>query len=63
MKILTMLFIAIVFIVLREFWTWYLKLNTITKQNDEIIRLLKKLAGESDLKTTAEKSKEITGNL
>lgn len=34
------------FFVLRELFTWYLKQNLIVKQNDEIIRLLKKIANE-----------------
>lgn len=40
--------IIIVFLILREVFTWYIKQNKIVQQNDEIIRLLKKLANEYD---------------
>jgi hypothetical protein len=36
----------IVFLVLREFWCWYFKVNLLADQNREIIRLLRKIAGE-----------------
>lgn len=38
----------VVFLVFREFFTWYFKQNQIVKQNDEIIRLLKKIANEPE---------------
>lgn len=37
-----------IFFILRELFTWYLKQNQIVKQNDEIIRLLKKIANEPE---------------
>ncbi|HBL77748.1 MAG: hypothetical protein A2W90_02425 [Bacteroidetes bacterium GWF2_42_66] len=36
----------LLFILFRELFTWYLKQNKIVEQNDEIIRLLKKIANE-----------------
>ena len=47
--------VVIVLLVTRELWTWYLKLDKITNQNTEIIRLLSKLANEPEPKTSAEK--------
>lgn len=40
--------IIVLFFLLREVFTWYIKQNKIVKQNDEIIRLLRKLANEPD---------------
>ena len=36
----------ILLFILRELLTWYLKQNKIVQQNDEIIRLLKRIANE-----------------
>ena len=48
-SVLTIIVISILaFLLLREAWCWYFKINTIVYQNSEIIRLLKKLAGERD---------------
>lgn len=38
--------VLIIVLITRELWTWFFKQNKIVKQNDEIIRLLRKLAHE-----------------
>jgi hypothetical protein len=45
---LILLTIIAVFLIGRELVAWYFKINKKIAQNDEIIRLLKKLAGEYD---------------
>jgi len=40
--------IILLFFILREVFTWYIKQNKMVQQNDEIIRLLRKLANEPD---------------
>ena len=59
MEIFGLVLIAVVFLILREFWTWYFKLNNLVKQNDEIIKLLRKIANEPETKTAAEKAGAI----
>lgn len=56
--------ILIVFIALvltRELWTWFFKLNKLTSQNQEIIRLLRKLANEPEPLTGYEKTGRSLG--
>lgn len=58
--------IVIVFIILfitRELWTWFLKINKMVKQNDEIIRLLSEIANEPEPMTGAEKTGHVIGGL
>lgn len=44
--IITILFAIIIFILIRELVCWYYKINKSIKNQEEIIRLLKKIAGE-----------------
>ena len=53
----------IAILVLREVVTWYFKINRITKQNTEIIRLLSKLANEPEPPTDTEKLGESIGRI
>lgn len=39
----------VIFLVCREFVCWYCKINRIVSNQDEIIRLLKKIAGENNV--------------
>jgi len=62
----TLVIVVIVLIlVTRELWTWFLKLNQLVRQNEEIIRLLTKIAGEpaDQNKTGAQKIGESVGKL
>jgi len=54
---------VIAILVLREVVTWYFKINRITKQNTEIIRLLSKLANEPEQPTDTEKLGETIGRI
>jgi hypothetical protein len=54
---------VIAILVLREVVTWYFKLNRITRQNAEIIRLLSKLAHEPEQPTDAEKLGQTIGRI
>ena len=63
MEFVAVIIIAVVFLVLREFWTWYLKLNTLVKQNDDIIKLLRKIANEPDTKSASEKAGAKLGEM
>lgn len=47
-EIFTALLVIALFFLLRELFTWWLKQNKIVEQNNEIIRLLRKLANEPD---------------
>ncbi|MFW5774098.1 MAG: hypothetical protein ACOCWD_05375 [Tangfeifania sp.] len=64
MNDITLVIITVVVVIItREIWTWYFKLNKITAQNCEIIRLLSKLAGEPEPKTESAKTGESIGKL
>ena len=60
--------IIVVFLLLREFWTWYWKVNQLIKGQDETNRLLKKLVDnqvikESKLDTNLDEFKEISQDI
>jgi hypothetical protein len=44
----TIVIAAILLLLLREVFTWWLKQNKIVEQNKEIIRLLRKVANEPE---------------
>lgn len=44
--LMILLICAIIFIVCRELLCWYYKINKMVSNQEEIIRLLKKMAGE-----------------
>lgn len=44
--LMVLLICAIIFIVCRELLCWYYKINKMVSNQEEIIRLLKKMAGE-----------------
>lgn len=46
--LMILLIFFIVFIICRELICWYYKINKMVKNQDEVIRLLKKIANESD---------------
>jgi len=49
--LLLVLYVAIAivaFLLLREFWAWYFKTNESLSNQREMIRLLKKIAGEEE---------------
>lgn len=46
--IIAILFAIIIFILIRELVCWYYKINKSIKNQEEIIRLLKKIAGEPE---------------
>lgn len=49
--LLVLLICAIIFIVCRELLCWYYKINKMVSNQEEIIRLLKKIANESNTPT------------
>lgn len=51
------LFAIVVFLLLREFFAWYAKRNEQLKNQEEIIRLLRKLNGEDQREYTKHQSK------
>jgi hypothetical protein len=63
MEAIVIVIVLLLIFITREIWTWYFKLNKITTQNTEIIRLLRKLANEPEPKTTAEKTGKAIGQL
>lgn len=60
--LITIAVLALLFLLLREVFCWYYKINTMVKQNKEQIDLLKKIADSLKAKevkeTTAEEIKE-----
>lgn len=49
--LMVLLICAIIFIVCRELLCWYYKINKMVSNQEEIIRLLKKIANESNTPT------------
>ena len=47
--LMVLLICAIIFIVCRELLCWYYKINKMVSNQEEIIRLLKKIAGEDKI--------------
>ena len=54
---LIVLICVIIFIAIRELLCWYYKINKMVSNQDEIIRLLKKIANETDTDTKLNKDK------
>ena len=54
---LIVLICVIIFIAIRELLYWYYKINKMVSNQDEIIRLLKKIANETDTDTKLNKDK------
>ena len=54
---LIVLICVIIFIAIRELLCWYYKINKMVSNQDEIIRLLKKIANEADTDTKLNKDK------
>lgn len=58
-NLMTILLVCtIIFFVCREIMCWYWKINKMVANQDEIIRLLKKIAGENNVPTNNTKLKE-----
>ena len=53
----TFFLIVLIFIAIRELLCWYYKINKMVSNQDEIIRLLKKIANETDTDTKLNKDK------
>lgn len=49
--LMVLLILVIIFIVCRELFCWYYKINKMVSNQEEIIRLLKKIANESNTPT------------
>jgi len=58
--ILAVLVATLVFLLFRELWCWYTKQTEIVKNQNEIIRLLKKIAGEEEVKEDKEEKVKKT---
>lgn len=46
--VITLIIAFCIFLILRELMCWYYKINTIVSNQDEIIKLLRKIAGEDE---------------
>ncbi len=62
MKIIAAIIVLVVILITRELWTWFLKQNQIVKQNVEMIRLLRKIAGEPEGETPVTSLKKLFKN-
>ncbi len=56
--LMVLLICVIIFIVCRELLCWYYKINKMVSNQEEIIRLLKKIANETNAPTNNTKLKE-----
>jgi hypothetical protein len=52
-----LILIIIIILITREIWTWFFKFNLMVEQNNEIIKLLKKIADNKKPVKTGESEK------